>query len=119
MQTPAPRLASPSWRCPRCCSFVMGLDRRRLVLIPVFLVWLLSSGTTVSSAQSPLRYLPSTNGTVNAVAASGGTIYIGGSFTMVGASARNNIAAIDAATGNVKAWNPNANGAVFALALDG
>src|SRR5450756_1999771 len=32
---------------------------------------------------------------------------------------RNRIAAIDAATGEVTSWNPNANGAVYALAVSG
>src|SRR5450756_1695661 len=32
---------------------------------------------------------------------------------------RNRIAAIDAATGEATSWNPNANGAVYALAVSG
>jgi hypothetical protein len=42
--------------------------------------------------------------------------YIGGSFSSVGSIARNNVAHIDN-TGAVTAWNPNADGAVRALAL--
>jgi len=44
--------------------------------------------------------------------------YIGGSFTEVGGLARNNLAHIDS-SGAVTAWNPNANGTVYALALSG
>jgi hypothetical protein len=56
-----------------------------------------------------------TNGRVNAVAYLGGTIYLGGSFTSVDGSARNRLAACDAATGNLLSWNPSANGVVRAL----
>ena len=56
-----------------------------------------------------------TNGRVNAVAYLGGTIYLGGSFTRSTGTTRNRLAACDAATGNLLAWNPNANNVVRAL----
>src|SRR5215207_4702038 len=56
-----------------------------------------------------------TNGRVNAVAYLGGTLYLGGSFTSVNNTARNRLAACDAATGNLLSWNPNANNVVRAL----
>ena len=64
------------------------------------------------------------NGGVTAIARSGNTIYIGGSFTAVGAIggppvARNGLAAIDATTGMATDWNPDANGLVAALAVRG
>jgi len=58
-----------------------------------------------------------TNGRVNAVVYLGGTIYLGGSFTSVDGTARNRLAACDAASGNLLAWNPSANGVVRALAV--
>jgi hypothetical protein len=58
---------------------------------------------------------PQTNGRVNAVAYLGGTVYIGGSFTTVGGQPRNRLAAFDAASGTLAAWNPNANGVVRTL----
>lgn len=60
-----------------------------------------------------------TNGTVRAMVLSsdGRTLYIGGDFTQVGGVARNRLASLNAATGAVLPWNPNANGPVRALAL--
>ena len=45
-------------------------------------------------------------------------LYIGGSFTQVGNSARNRVAAIRTDTRAVTTFNPNVNGTVKALALD-
>jgi hypothetical protein len=64
-----------------------------------------------------------TDGKVNAIVLAHGTIYIGGSFTHVtppgggAAVARNHLAALNATTGALKPWNPNANGIVNALAV--
>jgi trimeric autotransporter adhesin len=63
----------------------------------------------------------SANGRVAAIVQVGGTVYLGGSFTSItrkdGTSvSRNRLAAIDTATGDPTSWNPNANGAVRALA---
>ena len=56
---------------------------------------------------------------VYALAVSGSTIYAGGPFCSIGGQPRNNIAAFDAATGSVTAWNPDANSTVYALAVSG
>jgi hypothetical protein len=57
---------------------------------------------------------------VAVLAVSGTTIYACGSFTSIGGQTRNNIAALDATTGNATAWNPpNANNWVQALAVSG
>jgi len=55
---------------------------------------------------------------VNAIAVNGSTVYAGGLFSQVGASTRNNAAAIDVSTGNATSWNPNANGGVNSLLID-
>lgn len=66
---------------------------------------------SVNPAWNPLP-----NGTNNAIAVVGGTVYVGGSFTRIaGGLTRNRIAALDAATGAALDWNPNAGGPVFAI----
>jgi hypothetical protein len=65
-----------------------------------------------------LSWNPGTNGTVQALAVSGGVVYAGGSFSTAAGQARLRIAAIDA-TGAATAWNPGANIDVHALAVDG
>jgi hypothetical protein len=44
-------------------------------------------------------------------------VYIGGFFTAVGGQNRNNIAALDVATGLATGWNPNASGSVNSVLL--
>jgi hypothetical protein len=48
-----------------------------------------------------------------------GVVYAGGTFSSIGGQVRNNIAAIDAVTGTVTLWNPDANSAVGTLAVNG
>jgi hypothetical protein len=47
---------------------------------------------------------------VSAIAASRNAIYLGGTFNNVGGQTRNNLAAVDSASGLSTAWNPNAGG---------
>ena len=55
----------------------------------------------------------------------GNTAYIGGQFTSLtpagggAAITRNHVAAIDMTTGNVLPWNPNVNGVVYAILVNG
>jgi hypothetical protein len=66
---------------------------------------------------------PNANNTVNALAVSGSTVYIGGDFSgansINGTQTRNRLAAVDATTGTATAWDPGASDTVNALALDG
>jgi len=62
------------------------------------------------------------NGRVSAILRVGDLVYLGGSFTQLTnpdgtVVARNNLAAINADTGEVAGWNPDANGSVRAMAL--
>jgi trimeric autotransporter adhesin len=62
---------------------------------------------------------PSASEVVDAIAVgSDGTVYAGGQFLTIGAipQTRRSLAALDPASGNATAWNPNASGWVFALA---
>lgn len=56
---------------------------------------------------------------VDALALSGDTVYAGGSFIAMGGSSRRRVAAVDAETGTVREWNPNASNTVYALAVRG
>jgi len=63
-----------------------------------------------------LGYTPS----VRALALSGSTLYVGGEFSSIGGQPRESIAALDATTGRVSAWNPGGSGGgVYALAVSG
>jgi hypothetical protein len=63
------------------------------------------------------------NGTVRAVLYVGNTVYVGGAFTEAtdssGTVTRNNVAAINATTGQLLPWNPNTDGEVYSLAALG
>ena len=64
---------------------------------------------------------PGPDGSVYALAVSGGTVYAGGSFARIGllGQARAGIAALDTALGVISGWDPSSNGIVTALALGG
>ncbi len=79
-----------------------------------------------SSSAAPISGPWSTNGNVWAMKQLGNTLFLGGSFTEVGGQPRYGLAAVDATTGEVLPWNPNANYAgvageaiVQAMALEG
>jgi len=59
------------------------------------------------------------NGSASAIVIVGTTAYVGGSFSTIGGVARNNLAAVDTATGAVLPWNPNVTGSVSAIAVSG
>ena len=56
---------------------------------------------------------------VSALVLRGGTLYVGGMFNAVAGQPRNNLAAVDVATGTPLAWDPNADYEVRCLALQG
>ena len=64
------------------------------------------------------------DGRVRAAVAVGGTIYVGGSFTRATdvdgrVVTRNRLAAVDAASGALLAWDPGADKTVYAIAVSG
>lgn len=88
-----------------------GLERSRLAA--------LDTGGGASAITHAL-WNPGAGGAVDALAQSGGgVLYAGGEFMSVNGVTRRNIAALDLATGAATAWDPDANGAVRALLLNG
>ncbi|MDQ3944663.1 MAG: PQQ-like beta-propeller repeat protein [Actinomycetota bacterium] len=81
----------------------------------------LAAVDTTSGAVDP-SWMPSANDAVTAVTISedGSKVYVGGNFTDLRGHPRNRLAAVDAATGTVEAWDPNArDGAIVALSVSG
>lgn len=58
---------------------------------------------------------PTTPGWINALAAVGSTLYIGGNFSTFGGAARANLAAVDLNTAQLAPWAPPADGEVMDL----
>lgn len=93
-----------------------------VVAAALALSWLPAPGAVAAAGVSETPTASaSADGRVSVAVEVGGVVYIGGSFTQVRRSdgttvTRNRLAAIDTATGDVTGWNPNANGAVVALA---
>ena len=63
-----------------------------------------------------------TGSNVNAIVPHGNVVYVGGSFTQIGSSNRNSLAAIRVSNGNATTWNPGATNVdpatVNAIAVD-
>lgn len=85
---------------------VGGLARTNLVHI--------RNDRTVDPGWQP----PASGGVVNALVLGNGNLYFGGSFTNVNGAVRNRLAAVNAGSGALLAWDPNADGAVDTLAAD-
>jgi hypothetical protein len=67
-----------------------------------------------------LPWNPNASGTVQAIAVSGGTVYLGGSFTQVGGKGHQRLAAVDTAGGApIAAFKPTMNAEVLTLSLAG
>jgi hypothetical protein len=99
-----------------------GISLRRVLAVAgSILVWL--AATAVPALAVSADPMPSFNGTVLAIAYSGSTVYVGGTFTAAIVNgkpvARNRLAAIDALTGVLLPWAPVADGRVKALAASG
>jgi hypothetical protein len=80
--------------------------------------------TTATDAGSFVQaWDPDADGEVRTMLLDGATLYVGGYFTVIDGQTRNRIAALDTAAtvaGTIaKAWDPNANAAVQALARSG
>ncbi len=86
-----------------------GSAQASLALTPQLVRWDPIADQPVSALA---YYLDGTSGAVK--------VYAGGSFTSIGGSSRNRIAAINGVTGEaITTWDPNSDGAVRALAVSG
>ncbi len=77
-----------------------------------------------ATSGNPTAWDTGANESVVALALSGSTIYVGGSFYSIGGKTRNHIAAIDSdptspTYGHATAWNPGASSTVTAFAVSG
>jgi hypothetical protein len=94
-------------------STVLGVSR-------INLAHLLADGTVAAWSTN----VSGTDASVYALALSGTTLYVGGAFSNVGGQTRNRGAALDATSGAVLGWNPNASwvsgtGVIKCLAVAG
>ena len=79
-----------------------------------------TTGNALTWNPNALRYYVMLgHASVNSIAVSGTTIYAGGVFDGIGGQNRQNIAALNATTGNALPWNPSANGTVRSLVVSG
>ncbi|MEO8428842.1 MAG: hypothetical protein ABI651_17215, partial [Verrucomicrobiota bacterium] len=76
-----------------------------------------TTGTTTSWDPQASSLNATRVSSVQVIALDGNSACIGGDFVSVGGTTRNRIAALDALTGELTAWNPNADSTVKALAL--
>jgi dipeptidyl aminopeptidase/acylaminoacyl peptidase len=96
--------------------------RRTLLVFSVVATAMLLAASGAAFAATTVSGVPDTgtvqaDGQVSAVAVSGGKVYLAGYFTHVNGVVRNHLAAVNASTGQLTSWDPNANDAVRALAV--
>lgn len=101
---------------PRAPATTVHPGRRRAVAAGALLAMLLATGG--AHAQVVREDLPIANGTVNAIAVDGSTMYLGGSFSAVGPTTGSGVP-IDAFTGTAVPGFPRVTGQVNAVVSDG
>lgn len=75
----------------------------------------LDASTGMATAWNPNVYADD-EVAINEILINGGIAYIGGAFNEINGETRNNIGAIETATGDVTTWNPDADGIVHTMA---
>jgi hypothetical protein len=73
----------------------------------------------INSDMSVAAWNPGIAGSVNAIAVSGGIVYVGGAFNQAGGQPRDYLAAFNATTGALASWNALCTNTVLALAVSG
>jgi hypothetical protein len=77
-------------------------------------------GAIIDTAGVAADWNPVINATVRMfMRDSSGRMYAGGDFFGVGGMLRNNLCALSVNTGKVTAWNPDVNGTVYTMTMDG
>jgi hypothetical protein len=79
----------------------------------------LAAFVAATGALTPFDPFASTsaNASVTALALSGSTLYVGGYFDTIGATARSNLAAVDILTGALTSWAPSVDDLVTSIAV--
>jgi hypothetical protein len=75
----------------------------------------IDAATGLPTAWNPAAF-PNDAGSVSSIATDGATVYVGGQFLQLGGQARAGLAAVDAVSGSVTAWNPSPDDA-YTLAV--
>lgn len=89
---------------------ISGAARSRVARVDI-------SGATTGDVSA---WDPSPDSTVHAIAVTGSTVYLGGTFTQMSSDVRNSVAAVTAGgTGDVLSWDPDANAGVSDIEVDG
>ncbi|MBI1317818.1 MAG: hypothetical protein GC168_02570 [Candidatus Hydrogenedens sp.] len=105
--------------CAMSQGIQRGTTRGNWLGRAVVAVVVLAAAGAQSQSNTPRIDMPAVNGQVDVITRSGNTVYVGGSFTQIGTTARNNLAAFDVTTGSVSAWNPNPDGPIGAILVSG
>jgi outer membrane protein assembly factor BamB len=104
------------------------LGRRCAVLAVLGMIVAGAASASAAVVQPHVTQTWQTNGRVTSMKVVGNIAYIGGKFTSVrpagaapgtGEVARNHVAAVNVATGSLLPWDPDANGVVQAIAVNG
>ncbi|MGI8911359.1 MAG: hypothetical protein ACR2JR_12530 [Rubrobacteraceae bacterium] len=94
------------------------MRRTLLLFVSVATAVLLAYGVALAvPASVPDTGTVQADGRVWTILKSGNRVYLGGDFTRIDGVQRNRLAAINATTGDLTGWNPNANGSVRTLAV--
>ncbi len=90
-------------------SFILGQSRNHVAALDL-----------VSGVPIPWpKEIAETGSFISSLRVTGDTLFVAGRFQFMGGNARNNLAAIDTASGTALPWNPGVNGDVLALELSG
>jgi hypothetical protein len=91
-----------------------GASRARVAAVDVY-----TGLATDWDARLGLLRASSLPSSIQTIALAGSTLFLGGEFNAAGGEARTDLIAVDLATGQLLAWNPQLNGGIAALGVAG